>query len=164
MMKKWVVYDSAYGNTEQIAWAIGSAFSSAEDVVVVRASEVKVEQLSEVKLLVVGSPTQKFRPLAGITNFLQSIPPNGLRGIKVVAFDTRLQESEIEKNRILVFFVKLFGYAAKPISNRLVKKGGELIAPPEGFYVKGMEGPLQEGELERAIAWAKHIMKLASTL
>ena len=75
----------------------------------------------------------------------------------MAAFDTRLTESEINRVRILAFFVSLFGYAAKPIADRLVKKGGELIAPPEGFYVKGTEGPLLEGELERAAAWAKKI-------
>jgi hypothetical protein len=39
-----------------------------------------------------------------------------------------------------------------------VKKGGELIAPPEGFFVQGTEGPLKEGELERASDWAKQIL------
>jgi hypothetical protein len=30
-----------------------------------------------------------------------------------------------------------------------------LIAEPEGFFVKASKGPLLEGELERASAWAK---------
>jgi hypothetical protein len=34
-----------------------------------------------------------------------------------------------------------------------------LIAPPEGFSVKGSEGPLKEGELERPAAWTRAIMK-----
>jgi hypothetical protein len=55
------------------------------------------------------------------------------------------------------FVVKLFGYAAKPIADRLKKKGGELTIPPEGFLVKGTEGPLKEGELERAADWAKSL-------
>ncbi|MBN1464846.1 flavodoxin family protein [candidate division KSB1 bacterium] len=156
-MKTCVVYDSAYGNTERIGQAIGAAIGSAEEVVIVKASEVQVKQLSGVKLLIVGSPTQKFRPLASTTRLLKSIPNNGLQGVKVTAFDTRLTESEIKRIRILAFFVRLFGYAAKPIADRLVQKGGELIAAPEGFYVKGTEGPLLEGELERAAAWATKI-------
>ena len=51
--------------------------------------------------------------------------------------------------------MKLFGYAAKPIADRLKKKGGELTIPPEGVYVKGTEGPLKEGELERAADWLR---------
>jgi hypothetical protein len=59
---------------------------------------------------------------------------------------------------ILAFFVKLFGYAAKPIADKLKKKGGELAIPPEGFFVKGSEGPLKEGELERVADWARQII------
>jgi hypothetical protein len=39
----------------------------------------------------------------------------------------------------------------------LKKKGGQLVAPYEGFYVDGMKGPLIAGELERAAEWAKQI-------
>jgi len=91
-------------------------------------------------------------------NFLKRIPKSGLKGVKVAAFDTRFTMSVIEESRVLPFFVRLFGYAAKPISDRLKKKGGELIISPEGFFVEGVEGPLKEGELERAANWAKQII------
>lgn len=156
-MKALVIYDSLYGNTEKIAQAIGGPLGSQAEVGILRVSDVKPEHLAGLALLIVGSPTQRFRPTAGITSFLKSIPKDGLKGIKVAAFDTRLTEAEVEKVRILAFFVRIYGYAAKPISNWLKKKGGELIAPPEGFYVVGMEGPLAEGELERAVDWARQI-------
>jgi hypothetical protein len=89
---------------------------------------------------------------------LKSIPKNKLEGVKVAAFDTRFTVSAIENVRILAFFVKIFGYAAKPIADRLEKKGGELVIPPEGFYVDDTEGPLLEGELERAADWARQIV------
>jgi flavodoxin len=157
-MKALVVYDSFFGNTEQIAQAIGHALGSPEDVEIVRVSNVKPEQLTGLKLLIVGSPTRGFRPTPAISNLLKSIPKNGLKGAKVAAFDTRFTVSEIEKVRILAFFVRIFGYAAKPIADRLEKKGGELAIPPEGFYVGDTEGPLLEGELERAADWAKQII------
>ena len=157
-MKVLIIYDSVFGNTEQIAQAIGNALGSQEDVEILRVSNVKPEQLTGLKLLIVGSPTRQFRPTAATTSLLKSIPKNGLKGVKVAAFDTRFTVSEIEKVRILAFFVRIFGYAAKPISDRLEKKGGELIIPPEGFFVEGTEGPLKEGELERATDWAKQIM------
>jgi flavodoxin I len=157
-MKALVAYDSVFGNTEQIAQAIGNALGSQEDVEILRVSNVKPEQLTGLKLLIVGSPTQQFRPTAATTSLLKSIPKNGLKCVKVAAFDTRFTVSEIEKVRILAFFVRLFGYAAKPIADRLEKKGGELAIPPEGFFVEGIEGPLKEGELERAADWAKQII------
>ena len=156
-MKILIIYDSVFGNTEQIAQAIGNALGSQEDVEILRVSNVKLEQLTGLKLLIVGSPTRQFRPTAAINNLLKRISKNGLKGVKVAAFDTRFTMSAIEESRVLPFFVRLFGYAAKPISDRLKKKGGELIIPPEGFFVEGIEGPLKEGELERAADWTKLI-------
>jgi flavodoxin I len=160
-MKAMVVYDSAYGNTEKIAQAIGQGLGSPEDVEVVQVGNVESQQLAGLTLLIVGSPTQKFSPTGATTRFLKGIPQNSLQGVKVAAFDTRFPVSEIEKVRILAFFVKIFGYAAEPIAGRLEKKGGELVIPPQGFFVEGTEGPLQEGELERAADWAKQIMQAA---
>jgi flavodoxin I len=157
-MKAMVVYDSAYGNTEKIAQAIGQALGSPEDVEIVQAGSAKPEQLAGLTLLIVGSPTQKFSPTGATTSFLKSIPKNGLNGVKVAAFDTRFTVSEIEKVRILAFFVRIFGYAAEPIAGRLEKKGGVLAVPPEGFYVGATEGPLLDGELERAADWAGQII------
>jgi len=157
-MKALVIYDSVFGNTEQIAQAIGKALGSQKDIEILRVSNVKPEQLTGLKLLIVGSPTRQFRPTAAINNLLKRIPKNGLRDVKVAAFDTRFTMSAIEESRVLPFFVRLFGYAAKPISDRLKKKGGDLIIPPERFFVEGVEGPLKEGELERAADWTKQII------
>lgn len=156
-MKAMVIYDSAYGNTERIARAMAQALGSPAEVEVYRASQVQPEQLAGLEVLIVGSPTQKFRPLPAVTALLKGIPQGGLKGVKVAGFDTRFPVSEIEKNRVLAFFARLFGYAAKPISDRLEKAGGERVAPPEGFYVGEVQGPLLEGELERAADWARQI-------
>ncbi len=157
-MKAMVIYDSMYGNTRKIAEAIGKALGPQEDVEIVQVGEVRPEQLAGLTLLIVGSPTQRFSPTEATTRFLKGIPKNGLEGVKVAAFDTRFPESKIDEIRILAFFVRLFGYAAEPIADRLEKKGGELAVPPEGFYVGDTEGPLLDGELERAADWAKHIL------
>jgi flavodoxin len=159
-MKSLVVFDSQFGNTERVAQAIGAALGSQGEVEVIRVQDVRPEHLTRIHSLIVGSPTQRFRPTPAIMDFLKNLPKDALKGIKVAAFDTRLTEEEIEKVSILSFFVRIFGYAAKPISNRLQKKGGELILPPEGFYVDGMEGPLLDGELERAADWVKRILSI----
>jgi flavodoxin len=158
-MKALIIYDSFFGNTEQIAQAMGSALGSLEDVEVLRVSDVKPEQLTGATLLIVGSPTRGFRPTPAISNLLKSIPKNGLKGVEVAAFDTRFTMDEIESSVfILRILANRFGYAAKPIADRLKKKGGELIMPPEGFFVEGTEGPLKEGELERAADWAQRLI------
>ena len=156
-MKAMVVYDSQFGNTATVAHSIGEALGAQGDVTVAKVGDVRPEQLSGVGLLVVGSPTQKFSPTGATKDFLQSIPRGALEGVKVAAFDTRITPEEIEKVGILAFFVRIFGYAAEPIASRLQKKGGDLAGPPQWFYVGGTEGPLLEGELQRAADWAQEI-------
>jgi len=38
------------------------------------------------------------------------------------------------------------------------KFGGQLVVPAESFFVVGREGPLEEGEEERAKQWARAIL------
>jgi len=39
-----------------------------------------------------------------------------------------------------------------------VKKGGDRVLSLEGFYVQDSEGPLKDGELERAADWVREIL------
>jgi len=156
-MQALIVYDSYFGNTEKVAQEIGKSLGSRNEVKVCKVKEVTPEQLKGLNILIVGSPTRAFSPSPAIKKFLKSIPKNSLNGIGVAAFDTRISEVDID-SKILSFLVKLFGYAAKPILQKLVKKGGEPAVSPEGFIVKDTEGPLKEAELERAAEWAKKIL------
>ena len=155
-MQALVVYDSVYGNTERIAQAIGSVLGAPHEIRVRRVGDVKPADLANLNLLMVGSPTQQFRATPAIKKFLGGIRRDELNGVQVAAFDTRLGMEDMP-SRILPPFVKIFGYAAKPIADGLASKGGKLVTPPEGFLVKGMEGPLKEGELERATRWAEQL-------
>ena len=155
-MKTLVVYDSFFGNTEQIALAIGRALGSAPEVEVVRVSAVNPEQLTGLQWLIVGSPTRGFNLSPLTKTFLASIPAHGLQGIKVAAFDTRSPLAQFPG--CLRPFAKRFGYGAEKIAKALTDKGGELAVPPEGFDVQNTEGPLIAGELERAAEWARQLL------
>jgi len=144
-MKVFIVYDSVYGNTEKIANAIGSAITG--DVEVLHVSKVNLSELKTIDLLIIGSPTQGGRPTPAIQDFLNKIPEPSLQGINIAVFDTRMSTK----------FVGIFGYAAGRIASSLKGKGSTLAVPTEGFFIKGTQGPLKEGELERAAAWAKGI-------
>jgi flavodoxin len=144
-MKALIVYDSVYGNTEKIAGAMAEAITPSGEVKALRAGEANPSELESLDLLIVGSPTHAGRPTAAVQDFLNKVTQQSLKGIKVAAFDTRISKK----------IVGVFGYAAGRIANNLKKKGGVLIASPEGFFVTGGQGPLKEGELERAAAWAE---------
>jgi flavodoxin len=148
-MKALVVYDSFFGNTEKVAQAIGEILGAP----VRKVSDVQPAQLAGLDLLVVGSPTRGFRPSPAITSLLQSVPRGALQGLKVAAFDTRAAMEEVS-SAVLRMMVKWFGYAAEKMARRLQDKGGILVLPPAGFIVKDTEGPLKEGEVERAVEWA----------
>ncbi len=142
-MKALVVYDSVYGNTEQIAQAIAASLSCGTKAF--RAGAVDAEiMLKNIDLLVVGSPTLGGRPMETVRAFLDTIPKAVARKLEAAAFDTRLTMK----------FAKLFGHAADRMEARMKANGCSLKSNREGFIVKGSNGPLAAGELERAGAWA----------
>jgi len=148
-VKALIVYDSLHGNTEKIARAIAASLAPSGEAKALRAGEADISALESIDLLIVGSPTQGGRPTPAIQDFLNRVSEPAIKGINVAAFDTRISTR----------WVGIFGYAAGKIAGSLKTKGGTLILPPEGFFVKGTEGPLKEGELERAASWAREILQ-----
>ena len=146
-MKAVVVYDSTYSNTEKIAKAIGSGIKG--DVKVLRAAEANPADFASFDLIVIGSPTYGGRPMPSVADLMNKISESAVKGKNVAAFDTRIPTK----------IVKIFGFAADRIAKNLKDKGANLVVPAEGFFVNGKEGPLKEGELERAAAWAKTLIK-----
>jgi len=146
-MKTLVVFESVYGNTEKIARAIGSGVS--DDVKVLRSGDVSPNDLESLDLFIVGAPTHGGRPAPAMKDFLNQLPASAAKDIDVATFDTRSSTK----------WVGIFGYAAGKIAKSLEKMGGNLLINPEGFFVKGTEGPLKDGEIERATAWAKELIK-----
>ena len=55
--------------------------------------------------------------------------------------------------------VRVFGYATEKIAGNLKRNGWTNIVPPEGFFVKDKKDSLKNGELKRAVCWAKEIVK-----
>lgn len=141
-MKALVLFDTTFGNTRIIANAISSELGN--DASAIKVNDLERNQLKTVQLLIVGSPIIAWRPAERMGQFLAALEKDQLKGIKAAAFDTR---------------VKLFihGDAATKISIDLQDAGAEIITNPQSFYVRGKEGPLYKGEVEKAIAWANLI-------
>src|SRR5579871_3603007 len=132
-MKVLVIYDSRFGNTQTIAEAIAHEL----EATVIHVAKISHEDLVGYDLLVVGSPINGWRPSQNMKKFLSSLKKGQLSGMKATAFDTRVK-------------IFLHGNAANRIAKRVQSLGAEIIAKPEGFYVKGKNGPLLYGEIERA--------------
>lgn len=167
-MNVLVVYESMYGNTHAVADAIAEGVRQA-------GGEATVQPLSagrpdgNVELLVVGGPThmhglttQMSRRMAaqaakededaldpaasedeGLRAWLRHL--EDVHGAAAAAFDTRGDAK-----------AALTGSAARGIARRLRHRGYE-IAGRESFLVADAEGPLADGELDRARSWGAEL-------
>ena len=150
-MTALVVYDSRYGNTAEIAKNIASAIPGGADVRLL--ADVDAATLPKVDLLVVGSPTHGGRPTPAMQAWLTRVPAAALANVRCAAFDTRLPT--LDQNLALRWLMRVIGFAAPRIAKTLVLRRGVLATAPAGFLVDGSEGPLREGERERAATWAR---------
>jgi flavodoxin len=141
-MNALVVYDSQFGNTEQLARAIARALGAAAQTRVATADAVEAEAIAGADLVVMGGPTQRRGLSPPVQALLDRIPPGALRGLSVAVFDTRY--------RMLRW---VSGSAARVLAKRLRAGGATLLAPPASFFVERRQGPLEPGQVERATAW-----------
>ena len=150
-MNTLVVYDSQYGNTERIAQAIADTLRAFGQAQAVRVDPAHPVSFQGVDLLILGSPTQGFRPTLAMQFLLGNVSSQALRGLAVACFDTR-------------FRGRLWKSSAAPrMARQLRTMGVEPIIQPESFFVKAMkkEGPLLAGEVERAATWARMLFTKA---
>jgi len=162
-----VVYESFFGNTREVAEAVGRGLALHFDVKVLEVSEVPADRV-DADLLIVGAPIHAMslpRPQTreqartmvhdkglepvtradGVREWLANLAKRP-GGVGAAAFDTAIK---------LGWFA--FGSAARGEGKRLREHGYELLVKPEHFWVKGGAGPMREGELSRAEAWGHRI-------
>jgi flavodoxin len=143
-----VVYFSKFGHTQMIAESIAEEIKSAGPVRLLSSDQLKASDMEIVDLVVMGSPTHRMNLPEVVRSIFEKLPKRVLSGKSVAAFDTSYKMSPI-----LARFT-----AAKKLTQKLRKLGGKRITQPETFYVVGREGPLYDGEIERARDWARTIL------
>lgn len=145
MMNALVVYDTQFGNTERVAQRIASTLREYGKVQVAHVNQIYPGELQEVDLLILGCPTQGFRPTQAMQTFLRTVAYQSLSHLSVACFDTRFRGA-------------LWKHSAAPyMVKQLHTQGIEPIVPPESFFVKALKkaGPLLPGELEHAARWSR---------
>jgi flavodoxin len=163
-MNAVIIYESLFGNTEQVARSIAEGIARHLPVEVYDVDAVPDGAENTASLLVVGGPTHAFSmtsthtredavkkgathgsTVTGIREWLAGLRP-GERTAALATFDTR-----VDKVRHLP------GSAAKKAAKAAGKVGFARAASPESFYVKDVDGPLLPGELDRALAWGDRL-------
>jgi hypothetical protein len=161
-MHALVVYETSFGNTEAVARAVAEGLATRATVQVVDAATAP-ESLAGVDLAVVGGPTHAFglsrvstRQDArrrgasrgdverGLREWLAELDA-GPRTTSTAAFDTKVSRP------------RLPGSAARRAHRRLRRLGLAALARPRTFRVSGTEGPLRDGELDRAREWGREL-------
>lgn len=155
-MKILILYDSLFGNTEKIAYAIGETTKVYHETSIVKADQNTRSDLRDVQLLIIGSPTHGGQFTEPIKKFIDSLPKDSLIDLKVATFDTSFPTTNM--GFFMNKLAKIFGNAAPRIAKKLAKKGATII-DTKIFYVLGKEGPLKEGEIERAKNWGEELIK-----
>lgn len=145
MMNALIVYFSKFGHTQRIAEAMAQALDAGNGSVrLISSEELGTADLAEADLVVMGSPTHNMNLPKPVRPALETLPRRCLRGKRVATFDT-----SYKMNWLLARFT-----AAPRLARKLRKLGGKQVGRPETFFVAGREGPLFDGELERAGDWA----------
>jgi len=161
-MTALVIYESMWGNTRAVAEAVARGMGS--DVPVVEVGEAPSPLPTDVDLLVLGGPTHAFtmsRPATRRDAVQKGAPPGhedrGIRewleaqegrdSVDVATFDTRVAKVR-----------RLPGSAAKAAARVARQHHLGRLVDTESFYVEDMEGPLIDGELERARDWGASVL------
>ncbi len=136
-MKAIIVYDTKFGNTEQVAEGIAK---------VLNADLIKVTQVDPAKLkiydiFIFGSPTHAWNMSGGMKKVFNKLKGHSFEGKKATAFDTKLN-------------TRFAGNAATKIQSKLKKLGFSIAMKPVHFFVIGREGPLADGEMEKVKAFS----------
>lgn len=164
-MKALVVFESLWGNSEQVARAIADGLAEHAEVTVVDVRDAPALP-GDVDLVVAGGPTHAFSMSRastrkdavaqgaphgegepGLRDWLEAQPRGGHH--RVATFDTRVTKVH-----------HLPGSAARSAARSARKHGFAVAAEPHSFYVEDMAGPLADGELERAAAWGRELAAL----
>ena len=154
-MQAIVVYESVWGNTAAVARAVAAGIG--EGCVAYPTDEVPTAALASADLIMAGAPvfgmglpSDRMRATikpgdagADLTHpslrtWLASMPTG--HGY-AAAFETRLWWAPVGATRTIEQSLAALGYAP--------------IVEGARFVVRGREGPLREGELERAAAWGR---------
>jgi len=163
-MKALVVYESMFGNTEQIARAVAEGLGESVEVQVAEVSDAPLEPDPDFALIVAGGPTHAFSMSRtstrtdaitrgahdgetefGLREWMAALP-SGQHLEKMATFDTKVERMH-----------HLPGSAAKSAAKAAHRHGYESAAKAESFYARDIDGPLLDGEIDRARAWGRQL-------
>lgn len=156
-MEAIVVYESLWGNTEQVARAIAEGIGA--DARALSTTQVAPADVADADLIVAGAPLLGFSlPTQAMRDGIRTNPGTAPRppDLSAPLMRSWLESVPNGSGCCAGFETRIWwspGSAAKQIASALQGRGYRPIAEPGRFVVTGKFGPLKDGELDRARAW-----------
>jgi len=168
-MKAVVIYESMYGNTHQIASAIGEGLRRHGDAVVVPVGEATPDLVESADVAIVGGPTHA-HAMSHVSTRKGAVDAAAKPGSELVldpdADDVGLREWFASIGHAFTYAAAfdtrfdlpaaVTGRASKGIARKLRHHGATLIADPESFFVK-KDNHLEPNEETRAHDWGAQL-------
>ena len=141
MASVFVVYDSKYGNTKSAAEIVAEGLQDVEGVAVSvgNVKEFDMSNVAEYDMLILGAPNHMASPSRAMLKFVNRLTNLDLKTRNVAVFGTysgRVRDPD---------------RAVRKMEKKLKEKVPEinLISPSLSVRVRGVTGPIFEGELDR---------------
>ncbi|MDT0183174.1 flavodoxin/nitric oxide synthase [Microbacterium sp. ARD31] len=162
-MRALVVFESMFGNTRAVADAIASGLAETMEVDVRSVDDAPDGIAADLGLVVAGGPTHAFSmsrettrrdavargadhpTTSGLRDWLERLPESR-SSAAVATFDTHAAQKWIP------------GSAAKAAAHE-ARRHHLRVLSSRSFYVADMEGPLVDGETDRARAWGRDLAR-----
>ncbi len=148
LVKAFIFYDSKYGNTKLAAEKVAEGLrNEGVDVDFGYVNAVNVQCAVDYDVIFLGAPNHMGRPSQTMKKFINKLGLLGLKGKKVAVFGTYAGKE------------RLLDRSVKKMVTMVEKKLPDVMSlePSLSVHVKGVSGPVMDGELSRCVEFGKLI-------
>jgi len=149
LKKIFVIYDSKYGNTKLAAENILAGIRESEgfESVISYINELDIGKVADYDAIILGAPNHMGRPSRTMTKFVDKLSVLDLKVKSIAVFGTYSGKA------------RSVDRAVKKLEKMVEKKLPNLnqILPGLSIRVKGIPGPIVEGELPKCVDFGKKI-------
>jgi flavorubredoxin len=149
LVKVFIAYDTKYGNTKLAAESVLEGVKTIEGVetAIGYVKEVDVARIVDFNAIVLGAPNHMGKPSRTMKKFVD-----------------RLSEVDVKAKSVAVFgtysgSVRPMDRAVKKLEKMVQNKlpNAKLISPGLSIRVKGIPGPIVEGELQKCVDFGRKV-------
>jgi flavorubredoxin len=148
MVSVFVFYDSKYGNTKLAAEKVAEGLrSEGLEVEIGYVKDVNLQEAVCVDAIVLGAPNHMASPSRAMKKFIDRLASTELKAQKVAVLGSYAGKERVQDR------------AVKKLESIVAEKlpGLKLVMPGLSVHVRGVSGPVVDGELPKCVEYGKAI-------